>query len=303
MSEPLSIYTENLFLSNKIKSKVKKLAGLYLRGPQAVEQNLFSGLKELGASFEVNRPLKEGIDTAFVLSGVKTLQWAINKQNLGLVRRIVAGPNIAVSPNSSGGILKDQAVDQIVVPSEWVREFYIKEAPTISSKIKVWAAGVALPDLKPEPKIFDFLIYNKIGKNPLAENICQYVNGKGYSSNVLTYGKFARQNYFQMLQQARYAIYLSDSESQGLALFEAWAFNVPVFAWDKGYFEYAGKRFPAKVGVPYLSEKTGIAFKDFPEFEKKLDSFLKAEFAPREWIKSNAGLKMAAEKFLNLQDA
>src|ERR1700722_2640793 len=101
----LYLYTENLFALNKIKDFIKKLLHRQNRGPQAVFVSLAEGLRELGKDFFVNQKIAAPIEIACVLSGAKTLKWAVSQKQKGNIKKIIAGPNIVVFPEDEDGVL------------------------------------------------------------------------------------------------------------------------------------------------------------------------------------------------------
>lgn len=296
----LYIYTEKLFFFGRIKYFFNKLFRRENRGPQAVLDSLTVGLEELGKDFTINKKFTKTINTACVISGVKTLEWAIKQKLEGRVKKIIAGPNLVVSPKDFDGILTDPLIDKIIVPSPWVKEYYIKVAPVLAGKIEIWPAGVSNVPEKGYVKNLDFVVYNKIGGSQLFLDICKILNSRGLAYKVLTYGKFKQRDYFEFLNQARFEIYLSRSESQGLAMFEAWARNVPAFVWENAVFGKDGQSVKGKISSPFLSNKLGMAFRDYEDFKAKLPLFLNTSFAPRKYIKENFTNKICAEKYLQI---
>ena len=295
----LNIYTENFFVLNRIKNFIKILLGMQNRGPKAVEDSLLRGLEELSYSYEINfRRLP--INLACVISGSQTLRWAIEQKKKGLIKKIIAGPNMVVFPEDSGGVLTDPAVDVVVVPSLWVKNLYCRLAPKLADKIRIWPAGIAVPKMIAKEKKFDFLVYDKTKASTLRSEITNYLKKQGYKFKILTYGQFQQAEYFELLEESKYEIYLSQSESQGLGVFEAWARNVPALVWERGYFEYKGFRLDARAASPYLAPQTGNSFRDFADFPKQLEVFLLASHEPRRYMLENFTDTICAQKYLDI---
>lgn len=297
------LYSENFNFKEKIKSLVKVLIGRSIRGPQAVLRSLELGLKENGVVYKLNSPLGNGIDVACVLSNASTLRWAIAQKKLGKIKKIIAGPNIAISPNDDGGIWRDKNLDVIIVPSLWVKEHYINEAPELAGKIQIWAAGVEKVELKNYKKTIDFLLYNKLYNNELVGSIKKHLNNLGFKVVELVYGKFTQAEYFKLLEQAKFEIYISESESQGLGMFEAWARNVPIFVWERGFWKAKNYSWKGNTASPYVAEQLGDRFKDFEEFKLKLPTFMKSDFAPKYFVDNNFTNKISAEKYLSIYNS
>ncbi len=297
----LNLYNEYF----TIFPKIKRLLGKANRGPQAVFDSLANGLKGLNIDFKINPNLTSPAALACVLSGISTLKWAIGQKLAGKIKTIIAGPNIVVSPNDARAILKSSEIDKIIVPSRWVKDFYVSQAPELASKIHIWAAGVELPeDWKSEvggrKSEIDFLIFNKVKDQNLKNQIKTFLEQDVYRVADVKYGQYNQQQYFNLLERSKNLIYLSESESQGLAMFEAWAYNIPTLVWDRGYMEYGKHRFSGDTASPYLSAQTGIRFTDFKDFKDVLPKFLNASFFPRQWVEKNASNKLAAEKYLEI---
>lgn len=297
------LYSENFNFKEKVKTLIKIILGKNIRGPQAVLNSLELGLKENGVEYKLNASLGKGINVACVLSNAKTLRWAIEQKKQGKIQKIIAGPNIAISPNDDGGIWRDENLDVVIVPSLWVREHYIKEAPELASKIQIWAAGVEKVELKRQNKTIDFLLYNKLYNSDLVRDIKKYLNNLGFQVIELVYGKFTQAEYFKLLEQTKFEIYISQSESQGLSMFEAWARNVPTLVWERGFWEAKGYSWKGNTASPYVTEQVGSRFKDFEEFKLKLHKFIEGRFAPKYFIDNNFTNKISAEKYLNIYNS
>ena len=296
------LYNQNFFWPANFKSRLKAVLGLKERGPAAVLASLQAGLAELSHQIFLNNKNNLPQDAAAcVLSGTAVLKWAIAQKKAGKIGKIFAGPNVVVLPSDCGGLLKDSAIDQIIVPSQWVKDLYVKQAPELANKIFVWAAGVDLPIQGQANKEYDFLILSKTrGNSTLADEIQRHLSAKKVKTSRLIYGKFNRQQYFNLLNASKYLIYLSDSESQGLAMFEAWAHNVPTLVWDKGVFTYQGLEIAGNVASSYLTAQTGARFKDYQDFTKVLPEFMSANYSPRSFIENNFTNKLSAQKYLDI---
>lgn len=299
----LYLYTETFHTGPKLKRILKKILGREIRGPQAVERSLIDGLNQNRLAFIVNAPLSSDVKTAGVLSDAQTLRWVISQKEKGRIKKIIAGPNIAISPNDENGLWRHPLIDVVIVPSHWVKDHYIHEAPELKEKIRVWPAGVDLPKDTGAEKIYDFLVYNKIGGNILHSQIVSYLQKKDFKVAVLKYGSFKQENYFKLLEQSKFEIYLSESESQGLSMFEAWARGVPTFVWERGFWQAKNFRWQGLTASPFLVAEAGMRFKDFEDFTKNLEVFIKGEYTPQKYIKDNFTNSIAAQKYLQIYNS
>jgi hypothetical protein len=177
--------------------------------------------------------------------------------------------------------------------------------PSLENRIKIWPAGVTIPkEETTSNKNIDVLIYHKNtpGDN-LLEIITAYLKGEGLVLQTIRYGEFKQSDYFEKLNNTKMLLYLSNSESQGLALQEAWARNVPTLVYNRGYFKY--KKYTTftdeKISAPYLSDQTGLFFnKD--NFKEKFHQFWNSleTFTPRKFTSENLSDKVCAQKFLDI---
>lgn len=257
------------------------------RGPQAVAASLRRGLTALGRPFELDPP-RPAPGAVGVLSSVDALREAIEWRRAGTAARLVAGPNLVVLPSDARELLTAPEVDLCVVPSEWVKELYEDDLPELRGRVAVWPAGVDAafwsPDGPPERRA---LIYRKLlpgHHNATDADLAAAraaLERAGYAVEELTYGTFTLDAYREALRRAELLVFFSPTESQGLALVEAWATGVPTLVWDCGRLDYQGRTFRTS-SAPYLSERTGAAFAD----AAGLDALLAAErsYEPREWV-------------------
>lgn len=95
--------------------------------------------------------------------------------------------------------------------------------------------------------------------------------------------------------------FLSQSESQGIALAEAWAMDVPTFSWNPGEFVYKMHTFKNVSSAPYTTSENGALWKDIDELYCVLDLFLKENtYSPRKWILNNITDILCSKQLLSL---
>ncbi len=266
----ISIYTR----SNRIttlefwKWKVKRTLKKY-SGPDAVMDSLIRGLTELDIEYEVN-PRKPG-QTVVIISGVVALQDAIRAKQSGVINTLIAGPCIVTSPLEHNRLLMSPEIDRVVVPSDWVLNFYAHQIPEISEKIRVWPAGVSTSE--PSSKSGPVIIYDKNFSPEALNDASVTVSSLSLESKIFTYGTFKKEEYLKALQSAPLMIYLSRSESQGIALQEAWARNVPTLlpysgTWKSWGFEWKDDM----INAPYLTNTTGSFYKNKEELAQLIQT-------------------------------
>ena len=95
-------------------------------------------------------------------------------------------------------------------------------------------------------------------------------------------------------------IFVCEHETQGLAYQEALASNVPVLAWDNGYWldplwkQVSNAMIPAS-SVPFFSAECGDRFADLTQLDEALDRFRNrmSSYQPRKYVLGNLSLQQS----------
>jgi hypothetical protein len=272
------------------------------RGPHAVLESLKRGLRELHVPFQVNPKRKQISETVHVLSGINALRYAIDLKKRGVIRKLIVGPNLVVLPAEANKIICSEEIDIIIFPSNWPRALWLSLDSHFENKIKIWAAGTALPAEESSKKKSQCILYQKIDASPFTDSIYNEISKHYEIVKIFQYGTFNQEDYFDELNSSQAMVYLSNSESQGLALQEAWMRNVPTIVWNGGYFNYKGITWrDRKISAPYLDEdRCGILFESEVDFKDKLSIFLNRhhQYKPLSYCLENFTDKICAEKYL-----
>lgn len=294
--------TVNIFSKELYKNILRKLIGKK-RGPNGVTESIIRGLNELNYEYKLNPSIKDisPTDIIWVNESIGALRWTIDfkKENNSLV----VGPNLVIFPTDEKEVLCNPKIDIILQPSEWTKELMLSIKNELENKIKIWPAGVFVPNEINTDKDIDVLIYTKNNsKNELLENIKNILKEKRQKIETIDYGTFKQKGYFDLLNRSKIMIYLANSESQGLALQEAWARNIPTLVFDKEKFEHNGKTFKyEKISAPYLNEESGMFFKEDNFMEKYSEFISKLNiFKPKNYVINNLSDKVCAQKFLEI---
>ena len=259
-------------------------------GHPAVTRSLLEGLKKLKFSYNYNpRHVKDVADVIFVLADTNALQQAINLKKNGTIKKIIAGPNIVMWPTDRGGIIADPAIVVYVVPSIPTMVAYLEIEPSLQSHTQVWFAGVdekKWQPLKQKEKTNSVLVYWKTESESFYKKVVKLLQAYDWHVIPIRYGKYNHSDYKKVLSQASFAVFISRSESQGLALAEAWAMDVPTLCWNPRQRNARGREYSLVSSCPYLSVQTGYDWRDLADFERLLKSipyYLK-DFSPRAWV-------------------
>ena len=170
-----------------------------------------------------------------------------------------------------------------------------KTSLKFEKKICIWPIGIDHKYWVPARKEKKFMIFwyikNLYTIKKIFERCVSYLNKKEYKIKIIKYGEYSKKNYLKYLQQTKYMIFFSQSESQGLSLFESWSCNIPTFIYDQKYWIYKKTRYLSS-SAPYLSKDTGVSFKILK------NSKIKLNFSKKINIRQENGLiKMRQSKF------
>jgi hypothetical protein len=277
-------------------------------GHFAVTRSLLDGLNSINQEFIYN-PKKDAQFTEYcvVLSDYNALAKAIDMKRKGRIKVLLAGPNLFVLPTDSKGLISEPEIDYCLVPSVWVLNKYIQTEPKLTSRIKIWPAGVDLLDWP----------MNHINHNHLRK-VLLYIKSPSLMSNAqkyesmlrsnlvtvvkIIYGEYTSAEYKKMLSDVDLCIFFSTAESQGIALLESWASNVPTWVWEGGFWTSTrGDVYPSSA-APYLNELTGNSFSSAEEFSDLLNSWehLSKKYSSRAWVRKNMTDQICAQNLLNI---
>ncbi len=288
----LHLFTENFFWQGRLKNAVKRILGRGGRGPEAVAESLQRGLTKLHQDFVVNKAIDKPIEAACVLNGAEVLEQLVLLKRAGMIKKLIAGPNIVLSPNDHGGLLTRREIDVVLTPSEQTRINYGIISPGVKDKTKVWFAGVDENFWCPygNGNKNSVLVYHKIGDKNFSNLVEKTISKYGWNIISICYGKYTPKEYKDSLAKSSFAVFISKGESQGIALAESWSMNVPTIVWNPLYppKTMALNLIPS-TSCPYLNALNGLDWKKIGELEIILSQIknILGGFKPREWILNN----------------
>jgi hypothetical protein len=258
-------------------------------GHYAVTRSVVEGLRRVGADFNFNpRALGEVARVVYAPAN-EALRQAAEWKRAGTIDCLVAGPVNALSPSEEGGVLMLPEIDCLMVASDWVRELYRDAAPSLVAKCRTCPSGVDptawMPSAAPQRR--RGIVFWKSGSEAQCVAVEQAVERHGWDPLRIRYGSYDATTYRQALDGAAVAVFLSAFETQGLALAESWAMNVPTMVWNpKAPTEWRGWSFTAGSSAPYLSESTGAFWQSLQELDRALARVRAGDhrFHPRDWV-------------------
>jgi len=278
----------------------EKLSG----GPAAVARSLMAGFKKLKINYNHNPKFDALVNkTVVVLSNPDALRRAIELKRKNKIKKLLAGPNLMMLPSQVTSIIDHRLIDIYLHPCKQIIKWWVLLDPKFSIKHEVWFAGVD-PTYWKIPagcKKNRVLIYQKKCPDELVKNTIKHLRQSGFSYQVIKYGHYSASHYKSLLTKVKLMVFLSESESQGIALFEAWSCNVPTLVWDRGFGTWKKYKFTIS-SSPYLSKATGLSFQNAYDFEQRLKSMWQNlnMFRPRDWIISHGTDTITAKNLVTI---
>lgn len=323
-------FPENLLKKNWILLKVFIKEGILLSdwgvftknrkvgGSLVIPDSLSKGLKELEFDIAVNDYSPRSYDVVVVIKNCSSLEWAIKEKRAGRIKTLIAGPFIATFPYENKGILYSPEIDGLLFLSEWHRRLFLKNYLVKPPHSSIWYSGVDSNYWKPRfgssSKIFNklgikdnisrprVLIYIKAKANNIYPEINTILRDYGLNYSLIEYGSYTPEMFKSELEKSDLAVFISQSETQGIALLEAWSMDVPTLVWNPQCMKYFGQDYQEASSCPYLNDSCGVDFLDLNEFKLKLNLILqgKIKFSPRAYVLDKFTLKKTAQLFINI---
>lgn len=275
------------------------------RGPEAVLRSAVRGLTLCGVQVTVNPARRDLSSVVVVLQGLQALEQAIELRKRGEIKVLLAGPNLTDAPRLHGELLSSPWVDQVLVPSKWVERYYALAEPRLEDRMSLWFAGVDTSFWSGATTYRDQILILDKASDQESRSVVREVSVTLQSRGLvrtIQYGKFTQQEFRSWLSQAKLLVYVSRSESQSIALAEAWSMDVPTLVWRCEGFEHHGEWIPSS-SAPYLSESTGAFFKDVNQLSGIVNECARHSSdkrSPRAWVDSNMTDEHSGRRLLDI---
>ena len=222
--------------------------------------------------------------------------------------RFLFGPHFSVFPEENLRWIKGQNTTYIQ-PSIWAADVWRPHKLCRDLDIRPVPFGVdtdRFTEQKPISERTEVFVYYKTRgpddlmfiKDKLRELNIQYT--------LISYDyRYPETEYINILQNAKYGIWVGRHESQGFALEEALSCNVPLLVWDVlSMNQENGPNYddiPA-TAIPYWDSRCGEVFYSRAHFGHKYELFMAKlrTFKPREYILAKLTMEKCEEAFLQL---
>ena len=276
------------------------------RGPGMVYKNLRKGLENIGvevAKYPLSLPLES--DYSVCLSDPDPWEaQGVDPSTLSLV-----GPNMWEIPIES---VAEKYTD-FLVPSQWVKDLYLTFDFMKDKNLHVWPVGIDTEEWKPVPaeeKVGDCLIYYKgITDHSAKEIPARLCLDKGLSFGSLTYGNYAETALLDATKKCKFAILMTRTESQGIAVQQILSSGLPCFVFEKEKWDDREDDIECEASaVPYWDQRCGVKVRQGASEQEIYEAFTYfleniESFDPRSFIEENLTLEASAQKFVEILES
>lgn len=290
----------------------KSINSDFTSGPQKVVKNLVKGLDILGYPYVINKSL-DSCARLWIHDDIDALR---EIKNLDPEIKVVVGPNLFVLPrNIPDDIDLSRAI--YIHPSPWAKDFWV-DFGFDRCPLDYWPTGIDMAALRPSAERKEkVLIYFKQRFPEELDFVKGLLKDKQIPFETVVYRHYKQSDYISALKTAKYMIWVGRQESQGIALEEALAMNVPVLVWDIdrfGHWLASEKEMAAfnekendyrnATAAYYFDDRCGIKIKNKQDLPGGIDSMEKRwqEFSPRQYILENLNLEKQARDLLKLYE-
>ena len=124
------------------------------------------------------------------------------------------------------------------------------------------------------------LVYFKKREKKDLRLVLNFLDSIGLKYELFEYGKYNNKDLIKAAKKNRFGIYMSRVETQGFAVQELMACNLPLYVWDdleanaKNMSNYYGGGNFSGTTVTLWSENNGVIVNSYEEFEDKFEEFL-----------------------------
>ena len=274
-------------------------------GPTLLMKNTLLGLKRIGICVVKNPSLYHlNQNPIWLPSGDLAL---LSQAEIELLSKtnLTLGPNIDFFKVDNIDVISKLKHVKILVPHHWVISPLRKILPN-DCQILIWYSGIDTDFWQKKRNSLrerEVLIYLKNSSD--VENLKfskEYLRKHELRFTVLEYGSYTQSQFKSILNRVNAAIWIGGTESQGLALLECWAMNVPTLVLKKEtWYNSDGQPFPAS-SAPYMSDPLG-QFSNSTDFsEDDFERFFSGlkDFSPRESVQETFNLAICASSLLKV---
>jgi len=273
-----------------------------ITGPSKVLNNTIKGLELIGYPYVVNAALN-CTSRVWIQSGWDALPYVCKTTS-----RCVIGPNVALYPDDIAQYDISKAI--FLQPGPTAVKFWnimgFNQCP-----LKYWPAGIDTEQFAPSDSVKKdiVLVYHKQRDLNELQIILNTLANKRINFALIPYGAYYEEEYLSYLARARYVVWHGRHESQGIALQEAMACNVPIIVCDVttiGQSQHSKVKYSEKVrnigatAIPYFNDECGLSITSISKLDEVIDEMESTykTFTPRNYVLQNLSLEKQAQELV-----
>lgn len=218
------------------------------------------------------------------------------------------GPHFSVFPDEKLELINYNMQNiYYLLPSLWCKNLWLKHFNNININIIVNPFALNLENYKIDLNIErkNIIIYFKSRKLTELDWIINLLNKRNIKNFVIFNYNYSYEEhvFLDYLKTCKYGILIDIHESQGFAVEEMLAMNIPLLVWNvKNMSQEEGQNYLNEyeaTSVPYWDERCGEIFYDKSEYENTFDLFISKldTYKPREYVTENLSIEACANKF------
>jgi hypothetical protein len=276
-------------------------------GHYGLVRSFLNGLTKIGVNFNYNPLTMDDVgDVVYVLADINALRQAIDLKKQGKIKRLLSWRYLVTKSDEDKDLLVSPEVDLFITNSEWRKNHYVENEPSLKNRLQICYAGIDINFLNPasdKPHTKNVLVYWKTEPESFCEQVEQILRNHSWNPIRIHYGSYKLHQYKEILTNVAFAVFISRYESQGIALAEAWAMDIPTIVWDPQEPLFIWDKLVTTISAaPYLNESVGCKWKNIVELEQILQDLpntLKL-FSPRDWALKNMTDEVAAQLLIKI---
>ena len=222
-------------------------------------------------------------------------------------KRFIFGPHFSIFPNENQMKQITFPHCAYIQPSAWACNSWIKEQCCKNVQMKIMPFGVDCNKYKQTVPIQErkkIMIYFKSRRQEELAFVTNYLTLNNMEYSIFYHGiEYEELDFLKFLQKAKFGIWIGSHESQGFALEETLASNVPLFVWNvtsmnQEQNERKYENIPA-TSIPYWDPRCGEVITNVNDFVQIFQVFLNKlyMYEPRQYILESVSMDMCNARF------